>query len=42
MLEGLDDCHYSIDVTSSTFQIFSPLERGLYKDINIDKDETKK
>jgi hypothetical protein len=38
-IEGSDNCFYSIDYSTTVDKKYSVLERGLYNDIKLDKDE---
>ena len=42
MAEASENCYFSIDVTTATNEALSTIERGHYKDIALDKDETAK
>lgn len=36
----MDDCYYSIDVTTAANRELNSLEKGHFKDISLDKDQT--
>lgn len=41
-VEAIEDCSYSIDVTTAANETLGTIEQGIYKDISLDKDEVNK